>query len=70
MDGGSPVCSFVSSHSMCVNKTAGSERLCFLFDLEEGRNYIQKCCDEVFGFDVWIEHIQFATVVFSFGLVV
>ena len=48
VDGGSPVCSFMSSHSRYVYKTAGFGRLCFLFDLEEGWNDIQKCCDEVF----------------------
>ena len=65
VDGGSPVCSFMSSHSMYVNKTAGFERLCFFFVLEEGWNYIQKRCDDVLCCCLWIEHIQVANVVFS-----
>ena len=52
MDGGSPVCSFMSSHSRYVNKQHGRnlKSMLFMFDLEEGWNYIQtfvKTCFDV-----------------------
>ena len=71
MDGGSPACSFMSSHSSYVNKTAGFESLCFLIWIWKRvgiifRNVVMRCSDVVCGLNISSLQMWFDL----FGLVV
>ena len=66
MDGGSPVCSFMSSHSRYVNRHKCRNLKFFLCLKRVGLIFRRVCQDVVLDVVLCVEHIQLANV-FLFG---